>query len=343
MLLDRTGAGGLSSSHGRAAPGRSDLPEEPQPEWYRYRIRIPQPSQRHHRDGAVLTDVHHVAHIPEARRILEDKRIRAGLVYDESRLKRSRTCVAWASANTWPTLGSIYGNVQFTFDWSDILRDRQIYWVEHMLGYRPSAYRLLLTDRDLAPGVSRNVIPYDPAVDKGPLRKRDGVWYWNGDYTSELMVEDDLPLRLCRSVSFIKHRRDICRLHGSSCADRTASAFETGGRFMAFLLGNGLHGLDRAFRRPASMRSRLPLVDSVGVGIEGIMDALRGGRDRFDGGIRRAASSRAVLRGALAHYGADQVDQARALVSQLASAEVFDRALERVVNDHFGIEDWTAT
>ncbi|MBR0891817.1 hypothetical protein [Bradyrhizobium diazoefficiens] len=209
-----------------------------------------------------MTKVHHVAHVPDARRILEDKRVRSGLIYDESRLNRTRTCVSWASANTWVE-GSIYGNVQFTFDWADIIRGRRVYWVEDMPDYSPPAYRLLLTDRDLSPGVSRNVIAYDPAVDKGPLREREGDWYWNDDYTSEFMIEDDLPLRLCRGVSFIRHRRDICRLHGCSCGDRTASEFMIGGRIMAFLLGSGVHSLDRTFRRPASMRSRLPLLDSV--------------------------------------------------------------------------------
>lgn len=340
MLLDRTGAGGSSDRRGRVASDRTGSSEEPRPKWHRYRIRIPGAAWRHHRDGRLLTKVYHVAHVPDARRILEDKRVRTSLIYDESRLNRTRTCVSWASANTWVE-GSIYGNVQFTFDWADIIRGRRVYWVEDMPDYSPPAYRLLLTDRDLSPGVSRNVIAYDPAVDKGPLREREGDWYWNDDYTSEFMIEDDLPLRLCRGVSFIRHRRDICRLHGCSCGDRTASEFMTGGRIMAFLLGSGVHSLDRTFRRPASMRSRLPLLDSVDVGIKGIRDALRDDRDRFVGGIRRAASSRAVLRGALAHYGADRIDDACELVSQLASAQVFDDALEGVVNEHFGVEGWT--
>jgi hypothetical protein len=213
LLLDLAGGGQAPSRHGRMAPGRRASTEEPQPEWLRYRIRIPHSTRRHPRDGLVLDTVHHVAHVPMARRILEDGRVRAGLVYDESRLNQSRKCVAWASANTWAE-GSLYGNVQFTFAWLDILKARQIYWVEEMPDYRPSAYRLLLTDRNL--GASRNVIPYDPATDKGPLRERDGVWYWNGTYTSEFMIESDLPLRRCTSVSFIKHKRNICRLHGSS-------------------------------------------------------------------------------------------------------------------------------
>jgi hypothetical protein len=339
MTLDRTGAAGLSRQ-GRAATQRAGSAEKPRPEWFRYRIRIPRQSLRSDRDGVLLTEVHHVGHVPEARRILEDKRVRAGLVYDESRLNRSRTCVTWGSANTWGQ-GSIYGNVQFTFDWSDILRDRRIFWVEAMPGYNPPAYRLLLTDRDLDPGISRKIVPYDPAADDGPLREREGVWYVNENYTSEFMIEDDLPLRRCKRVSFIRHRRDICRLHGPSCADRTASASETGGRFLAYMFGNGLHGLDHAFRRHASMRSRLPLTDAVDVGIDGIHDVLRDDPSLFVGGIRRLRNSRAVVLGALALYGADREEEARRSISLLASADVFDDALVAIVNDHFGVSGWT--
>ncbi len=338
MLLDRTGAGAPPSRRGRAATGRTDPAEEPRPEWYRYRIRIPQSSQRHPREGVVLNDVHHVAHVPTARRILEDKRVRAALVYDKSRLNRSRTCVAWASANTWAP-GSIYGNVQFTFDWSDILRDRQIYWVE-AIDYNPPAYRFLLTDGVLDREVSSKVVAYDPAVDKGPLREREGVWYFNGEYNSEFMIDGDLPLRRCKRVSFVRHRREICSLHGSSCTDRTASEFETGGRFLAHMLGDGLHGLDHAFRRPASMRSRLPLTDAVDVGVGGILKVLRDNPVLFAGGIRRPRSAQAAVLGALALYGADREAEARKSASMLASVDVFDDALEAIVNEHFGITGW---
>ena len=48
-----------------------------------------------------LTTVRHVVHVQFARRIIEDGKIKAGLIYDESRLNKSRISVAWVSANTW--------------------------------------------------------------------------------------------------------------------------------------------------------------------------------------------------------------------------------------------------
>ena len=72
-------------------------------------------------------------HIADARRIIEDNRVRARIVYDESQLNRSRTHVCWVSANTW-AYGSIYGTVEFSFKWSDLVAGKQVYWVEAMTG-----------------------------------------------------------------------------------------------------------------------------------------------------------------------------------------------------------------
>jgi hypothetical protein len=183
------------------------------PEWDPYKVKIPKAGSPPG-GGAVLETVHHVVHVPVARRILEDGKLRAGLVCDESRLNKSRTSVNWLSANTWGP-GSIYGNVQFSFPWTVLIDGRHFYWVEAMTGYSPHAYRIVMTDRDLSH--SRYVTPYDPSSDKGPLRERGGVWYWNGNYTSEFMIDGDLDLADCNSFEFISHNNNICRVHGSKC------------------------------------------------------------------------------------------------------------------------------
>jgi hypothetical protein len=154
-----------------------------EPEWAPYRCRIPaQREQGFNRTVCcTLTEVYHVAHVPDACRIIEDGRIKAGLIGDESPLKKTRTSVSWLSANSW-SWGSIYGNVQFSFRWDDIIEGKQIYWVEAM-HYRPHAYRFLITERNLSS--SSLVKTYDPESARGPLRPRDGTWYWNDQYTSE--------------------------------------------------------------------------------------------------------------------------------------------------------------
>lgn len=76
-------------------------------EWEKYKIK-----GELAKAGAELDTVRHIAHVPAARRIIEDQKVKAGLVYDESRLNKSRISVTWVSANTW-AFGSIYGTVEF--------------------------------------------------------------------------------------------------------------------------------------------------------------------------------------------------------------------------------------
>jgi hypothetical protein len=311
--------------------------ETPMPEWDPYEVRFPKAGERTG-NAAVLETAHHVVHVPEARRILENGELRSGLVYDESRLNKSRLSVNWLSANTW-AYGSIYGNVQFSFPWSMLIEGRRFYWVEAMKAYRPHAYRILIIDRDL--DHSRLLTRYDPHIDKGPLRERDGVWYWNDNYTSEFMVESDLDLVTCMSLDFISHNEKLCRPYGSKCPDRDAMAQRIGARVLSFLLGNNLHSIDHVLKVRSDFHPERQLSDTFDGGVNGILLTLGIKKDRFKGVIRAKASRQAVLRGALALYGADQKSSALNLLALLQTYEVFETALEEIVNDHFGITGWT--
>ena len=133
------------------------MPEE----WERFRIR------RGDRKAVELDVVRHVAHLPQARRIVEDKRIKAGLVYDESKLNTTRLSVAWVSANTW-AWGSLYGTVEFQFCWAALIEQNlYIYWFEDMPDYRPPPYRFLLSTRKQPPNF---MIRHDREGKKGPPR-----------------------------------------------------------------------------------------------------------------------------------------------------------------------------
>lgn len=278
-----------------------------------------------------------MVHLPVARRILEDGRLRAGLVYDESKLNRSRTCVTWLSANTWVN-GSIYGNVQFAFDWADIIGNRDVYWVEAMTGYSPTAYRVLLTDRDMSK--SKYVTPYDPKTDEGPLRVRKGKWYWNGDYTSEFMLEADVSLGRCTGLSFIAHHPQMCRPDGPACKYKSVNPERTGGCVLAFLLGSNLDAADHALLREKSDGS-IRLTPAAQDGVRGIWRALGNKKERFSGGIKKAASRRSILRGALALHGTGQYQAAKELVSLLQSRDIFEQALVEIIEEHFDITGYT--
>jgi hypothetical protein len=307
-------------------------------EWTPYKIVIPKESASSSRDGQLLETVYHVVHLPTARRILEDGCLRGGLIYDESKLRKSRICVTWLSANTWGP-GSIYGNVQFAFPWNTQIRKRNCYWVEAMTGYRPHAYRILLTDRDLSE--SKYVRQYDPTSNRGPLRRRNGAWYWNNRYTSEFMVEGDIDLDDCTDFDFIGHHATICRLNGSSCVDFSTTSRTVGGRVMAFLLGHELHTVDHVLARASRLDPGRPLSNAVDVGVNGILRALGRKKERFGGGVKSKSSRKAVARSALALYGYGKTAAARELIALLNSADTFEKALTEVVKEHFEIEGWT--
>lgn len=281
-----------------------------------------------------LTVVHHVAHVAQARTYLADGRIPATQIYDESRLRGSSTHVAWLSANTWGP-GSLYGNVQFSFSWTDLIDGRDLYWVEPMQAYNPTAYRLLVTDRDMRG--SNIVQPYDAERDEGPIRLHKGRWYWNGNFTSEFMLETTLNLDSCTDFDFIKHREDRCRLHGSACPDRKTPTFEIGGRVVATLLGNRLHQIDHILEIPISPQR--PLHRSIYEGLSGIVLKFKFDT-KFESRGDRPPSLRALARRVLKHYGNDQSEQALTIASEFRSWEEFKTGLERLVDEHFGMNDF---
>src|SRR5437764_10063778 len=138
----------------------------------------------------VLRCVHHVTHTEAALRILADYKITRGLIYDESVLNDTRTTVVWLSPNTC-FHGSRYGNVQFSFDFTDIVAKRKVYWVEAQTKYSPHAYRFIISDENLS---HLPVKAYDVNADEGPLRYEASLWYWNSTRTAEFWMDDTLLL-----------------------------------------------------------------------------------------------------------------------------------------------------
>ena len=305
------------------------------PEWKKYKFTIPKNKSDWSDDGKHLSTVYHIVHLPQARRILEDGHLKARLVSDESRLKRSRICVTWLSANTWVN-GSFYGNVQFAFDWADIIEGRDIYWVE-AIAYSPPAYRFLITNRDMSR--YQHVIPYDPEEHEGPLRKRGEEWYWNTKCTSEFMIDDDISLKDCTGLSFVSHHSTSCRTFRSSCAYMHDTQQETAGRLLAFLLSSDSNRRARELIRE-SQDGTVRLSFEAKSGVEGIWRALGNKEEEFGGAIKRAQSRRAVLLGALKLYGAEQDQAARELVALLSSQEVFEKALVDIVRKKSGIAEY---
>ncbi len=189
-------------------------------------------------DCCPLTRVFHVAHSKEALRVLEDGRIRSGLIYDESRLNKKRTCVSWVSPNPWVD-GSIYGHVQFSFDWGDLISGKTIYWVEAPVTDKQQIVRLLISD---GPFVDEELEEYDASLGDGPLYHDTASdrWYYNHPLTNEYMILADLPLDDCVGVTFCNHHPKICKKKFEHCADKKRLGREVGAEVLGRLLGAGM-------------------------------------------------------------------------------------------------------
>lgn len=300
------------------------------PEWASYSCQLPTNNSRYSASAcAELSQVRHIAHFEEAKRIIQDGRIKAGIVYDESRLRHARLTVAWLSANTW-SHGSIYGTTEFTFDWPRIVGDRRVYWVEAVPHYKPPAYRFLLTERDLPD--SEFVQRYNPSKDDGPLKRRtSGEWFWNGSYTSEFMIDTDLSLRACTGIRFISHHPHICANRSNRCSEMTSHPQEISSRILAFILGNGIHSADEMFWPSKSDRKRHQIDFSRDDISRDLRDLSRG----VGGSLTRPSSRRSVLRGALALYGSNQNKAAGRLAALLASKKEFNTTFEDIITRHF--------
>jgi hypothetical protein len=296
-------------------------------EWSRFNFRIEDPLPNNIRE---LTEVHHVVHLRISRRILEDRELRAGLIHDESKLNKTRLCVTWLSANDWSNgpKRNMYGTVCFSFDWEKIIQGRELYWVETM-EYSNVAYRLLVTDRDMSE--SKRVVPFDPTKEKGPVRLKNGRWYWNGNFTSEFMLERDLPLAEAKGLSFVEHWD--CR-EALTCAEKNLAMSTAAAQTLAFLLGNNIHCVDHLLLDEGALNR------GAESNISNLWRALGRKEDRFGGALKKAKSTEDVLLGALALFGSGQHAEAKETVKTINSQDVFTDALTAIVRRHFRLPDW---
>lgn len=204
------------------------------PPWQKFRVGTPSTRPNWTEpDCQPLTSVAHVAHVPVALRIVEDRRLRADLVFDKSRLNTERIRVVWLSPNDWGGAGGFrYGNIRYHFDWDALIAGKRAFWVES-IAYGIEACRILLTDVNYAGTLD----VYDPAAGDGPWwLSPSGDHYWNGNYCLEVMVEGDLDLGRATEVDFVDHHENRCSIDYRTCPYRGTSRREGGARFLAALV-----------------------------------------------------------------------------------------------------------
>jgi hypothetical protein len=278
--------------------------------------------------GSRLRTVKHVTHTASALRILEDGRIHRGLIYDESMLNAHRTTVTWLSPNHWHN-GFRYGNVEFSFDFDQLVGTRCLYWVES-IGYQPPACRFFVTDRDVA---SLHLSPYDPDTAKGPLQRISGEWWWNSNVTLEIMLDGDLDLQNCCKIDFVKHSDNQCAIDWKICSEMGQLPGPAAARVIAGVLGRGLTTIDHLLVNSTAN----DVSSGMHIGLSHLPLMLGAQAGKLSGPIKRKKRADILLRAALVQLSVGQKEAARKTVRVLASDEIVLAALARLTKAHVGV------
>ncbi|PNG24663.1 hypothetical protein CR492_17685 [Methylocella silvestris] len=285
------------------------------------------------RNSASVTEVTHVAHIPDARKIADDGQVTARPIYDESRLNKTRVHVSWVSGNTWSN-GSIYGTVEFAFSWDRLISGKEIYWIE-AIDYRPTAFRFLITDRG-RPSIPQAVL-YDPDVDDGPLKRRGSDWFRNSALTSEFMIEDNLAISFCQKITFVQHHSNICRLKGNSCHEKEFTWVKSAALFVGYLIGTRNTTLNSLITPDVGLpKGRLSTTMLRGAA-SGLYFGIAGKKSRFTGHIGAGKEARYLFRASALQFAMGDTSGAHKTASLLASQETFEVAMNEVLERHFEV------
>lgn len=187
-----------------------------------------------------FSTVYHVTHIPSSKYLLETKKISPNLIQDKSKLNTERIKVIWLSPNNWSE-GSLYGNIRFSYDINEIIKNKNFYAVEVITEYNPEACRILITSKKYTN--HKTLCKYDP------YKKYSGPWYidskgvnyYNKSYNIEFMFEDDLYILDAKEIDFVKHHDRFCNIyHDGSCKYLGRSKKISEIIFVSHIIGNDI-------------------------------------------------------------------------------------------------------
>ncbi len=276
--------------------------------------------------------VHHICHLDDAIRIIDDGSIRSSLIWDESCLNNTRTCVSWLSPNDWGN-GSIYGNVQFNYNWIDIINNKSFYWVEAMHKYSPAAYRILVTDLGYS---SQGLYRYDPTAGDGPIYFDEGqdTWYRNGKYTGELLIDRDLNLDESTSIEFVNHNKNRCKKYGSTCKFLESYPPQVGARFISSMI---IRDIEPARRLLADIEKEgvADVSSSTMMAINYLLMKLCNKNETYNDELL-SLGDKALTKAILGAYSIGEYTQANILANILRQSCSVKTSLIKTLEEYFG-------
>jgi hypothetical protein len=299
----------------------------PKLEWIEYNV-------RNSGSSFPLERIYHVSHINTALNIVSDSKIKASLVYDESKLNIKRILVCWLSPNDWAGAGGFrYGNIRFTFDWEKICEDMYSYWVE-VIDYKIPACRILLSDQKH----TRRLERYDPTTGDGPwwYNKEKNEHYWNGNYCLEIMVERDIRISEVVKVDFVRHHPRYCCL-SSNCDEMDWSSYMGGAFFIAGMVGQDIYHRLPVFYESADDSIEVDYsFERSCMSIWHSFDQI----ERFKGSIISKHNAAKPLARAVLNAYAFNVDDVIPLASLFKSKKSLVYSCAKLIADKFDISDW---
>jgi hypothetical protein len=311
----------------------------PDNEWQKYVVGTENTGPGFPNDGCKpFETVYHLAHRRAAVHIVEDGRIRGGLVYDRGILRTRRIAVSWVSPNTWGP-GSRYGNVEFRFPFEALLRGRTPYWVEVIDDYKIHALRILLTDKDRSSWATL----YEPAERTGPWWHDEGraTHFFNGTYCLEFMIEGDVPLDTCEGIGFVKHHDEYCcenRLNPKTCPDLGLADAKAGALFLGRVLGEN-YSLDHLGLTALTNGHRAASGAFVHA-MSWFLSWVHGRKDEPYGATEASPTMRSRLaRAVVAAYGEGRAEDAKALLAAFACRDDFLGALSDYLVERLGLTE----
>jgi hypothetical protein len=298
-------------------------------EWAKYKV------TKKSMNGCIPLDkIFHVSHTRSALNIVSDGRIKAGLVYDESKLNKDRILVCWLSPNDWSGAGGYrYGNIRFAFKWKDICEGMNCYWVE-VVEYGIPALRILLSDQDHCSVLET----YNPESGDGPLwyDKEEDRHYWNGNYCLEIMVERDLFVSEVTKIDFVNHHPRFCCI--SSNCDEMDSPWHWGGSsFIAGIVGQDINQWLPNFYETTNDEIKIDYLfeQSCRTIWESLSDV-----ERFNGKIKSKQKVALPLARAVLNAYAFNEEDVVPLAALFISKKSLIYSCAKLISEKFNISDW---
>ncbi|MEO5370758.1 MAG: hypothetical protein H7833_11875 [Magnetococcus sp. DMHC-1] len=200
----------------------------------------------------VIESTYHITHINDARKILEDGKIFSRIVYDESKMNKSRCRVVWTSPHIWAD-GSIYGNVRFHFNFKKVSENKKLYFVEMVESNGQYIFRYLLTGETPLPEIC--AIKYNDI--RGSVRFFGGKYHYyskkirindqnNKSCVTEIMIQSDFSLDEIVGFDFVDHHNNFCRGTRPECKNEERfNRIDACKIIIPFIFGSGIKSVNR--------------------------------------------------------------------------------------------------